>query len=98
MLNIVNKSSLERGSLASCIATMPGGALLLIEDAVYAVTRGHASAAAVAEAAKRFKVYALQPDLEARGLADRLLEAVTAVDYEGFVDLVAQHQNCQSWL
>ena len=30
--------------------------------------------------------------------ADRLIDGVTAVDYGGFVDLVASHPNCQSWL
>jgi tRNA 2-thiouridine synthesizing protein B len=38
------------------------------------------------------------PDLQARGMADRLVEGVATVDYEGFVDLVAEHPNCQSWL
>ena len=50
------------------------------------------------EAMKRFKVHVLQPDLEARGLADRLLDGVSGVDYGGFVDLVAQSKTCQSWL
>lgn len=98
MLHIINKSPLERNSLESCLRVMNGGAILLIEDAVYAATRGHASAARVAEATKQFKVYALQPDLEARGVMDRLIENVTAVDYGGFVDLVAEHPNCHSWL
>jgi tRNA 2-thiouridine synthesizing protein B len=40
----------------------------------------------------------LTPDLEARGLADRVIDGVTGVDYGGFVDLVAEHTNCQSWL
>jgi tRNA 2-thiouridine synthesizing protein B len=98
MLHIINKSPLERNALESCLRVMNGGAILLIEDAVYAATRGHASAARLAEATSQFKVYALQPDLEARGVMDRLIENVTAVDYGGFVDLVAEHPNCHSWL
>ena len=31
-------------------------------------------------------------------MADRLIEGVTPVDYGGFVDLVAEHKTCQSWL
>ena len=46
----------------------------------------------------RLKVYALQPDVEARGMAGKLLDGVTAVDYAGFVDLVAEHPNNQTWL
>ncbi len=50
------------------------------------------------DALPRLKVYALAPDLEARGMGDRVMEGVTTVDYGGFVDLVAEHKNCQSWL
>ena len=98
MLNIINKSPSERDALDSCLRTMNGGAILLIEDAVYAATRGNAAEARLREAMKRCKLYALQPDLDARGMGDRLLDGVTAVDYAGFVDLVAEHPNCQSWL
>ncbi len=46
----------------------------------------------------RVKVYALRADLEARGMADRVMDGVSLVDYGGFVDLVAEHPNCQSWM
>ncbi len=99
MLNIVNKSPLERGSLGTCLrVAAPGGAVLLIEDAVYAAVRGNAFEAAIKDALGRHAIYALAPDLEARAVADRLIDGVTAVDYGGFVDLVAQHNACQSWL
>jgi tRNA 2-thiouridine synthesizing protein B len=99
MLHIVNKSPLERNSLDSCLRiAAPGGALLLIEDAVYAATRGTAAAAKLTEALARFKIYALLPDLEARAVADRVIDGVTTVDYAGFVDLVAESKACQSWL
>ena len=105
MLNIVNKSPLERNALDSCLRLMIAessgaaeDALLLIEDAVYAVTRGNAAAARIAQAMATCKVYALRPDLEARGVADRVLDGVQTVDYAGFVELVAAHPNNQSWL
>ncbi len=98
MLHIVNKSPLERNSLESCLRVAQSGAILLIEDGVLAATRGNAAAATLTEAASRLKIYALAPDLEARGMQDRVLEGVTTVDYGGFVDLVAEHKNCQSWL
>lgn len=98
MLHIINKSPLERGVLDSCLRTVSGGAILLIEDGVYAATRGNAAAAKVADALSRFKVYVLTPDLDARGMGDRLIDGVQGVDYSGFVDLVAEHPNCQSWL
>jgi tRNA 2-thiouridine synthesizing protein B len=98
MLNIVNKSPAERNALESCLHVAQGGAILLIEDAVYAATRGNAAETQLHDAMSRFKVYALAPDLEARGMADRVMEGVTTVDYGGFVDLVAEHKTCQSWL
>jgi tRNA 2-thiouridine synthesizing protein B len=98
MLHIVNKSPLERNALATCLRVATGGTILLIEDAVYAAGRGNASEAAVREALARFRIVALGPDLDARAVGDRVIEGIATVDYEGFVDLVAQHPNCQSWL
>ena len=98
MLHIVNKSPLERPSLDACLRVAEPGSILLIEDAVYAAARGTESAARLAAAKDRFKVYVLLPDAEARAIADRLIEGVTSVGYDGFVDLVANHRNCQSWL
>ena len=95
MLHIVNKSPDQNNALASCLRlAQPGSALLLIEDGVYAATR----APAMADAMKALKVYVLQPDLAARGMAGRVVDGITPVDYAGFVDLVAEHSNNQSWL
>ena len=98
MLHIVNKSPAERPSLEACLRIAEPGAILLIEDAVYAAAHGGAAAGRLAEAAKRHKVYVLLPDAAARAVADRLIDGVETVDYGGFVDLVVEHRNCQSWL
>jgi tRNA 2-thiouridine synthesizing protein B len=99
MLHIVNKSPYEKSTLASCLAyATKGNAVLLIEDAVYGATRGNAAEAQLKEAIGRVDVYALGPDLEARGMKDRVIEGVKLVDYGGFVDLVAEHKTSQSWL
>jgi tRNA 2-thiouridine synthesizing protein B len=98
MLHIVNKSPAERNALQSCLRVAQGGSILLIEDAVYAATRGNEGEATLRHALARFRIYALAPDLEARGMHERVMEGVTTVDYGGFVDLVAEHRNCQSWL
>jgi tRNA 2-thiouridine synthesizing protein B len=98
MLHIINKSPLSSSSLDSCLRAAGSGDILLIEDAVYAATRGNAAESKVREAMSRLKVHVLLPDLEARGLADRAIEEVEKVDYGGFVDLVAASKNCQSWL
>ena len=99
MLHIVNKSPLERNTLDSCLAAArPGAAVLLIEDGVYAATRGNAAEAKLRAALANLDIYVLAPDLEARGMAQTLAEGVKPIDYTGFVELVTQHKNCQSWL
>jgi tRNA 2-thiouridine synthesizing protein B len=98
MLNIINKSPLDRGSLDSCLQSSEAGAILLIEDGVYAATKGSIGEAKLNAAGGKFKIYALGPDLEARGVADRVMDGVTTVDYGGFVDLVAEYKTNQSWL
>jgi len=98
MLHIINKSPLMNNALESCMQVAQSGEILLIEDAVYAATKGSALEVKMQEAMSRFKVYVLQPDLEARGLADRMIAGISPVDYGGFVDLVTTNKNCQSWL
>ncbi|GAB1232001.1 sulfurtransferase complex subunit TusB [Ferrigenium sp. UT5] len=98
MLHIINKSPMTSVALESCLNTATGGDILLIEDGVYAATRGSAMEAKVLGATGKFKIHVLLPDLEARGLGDRIIDGVSPVDYAGFVDLAANNKNCQSWL
>lgn len=98
MLHIINRSPLSDIALESCLNTAAGGDVLLIEDAVYAATSGNAFEGKLRAAMGRFKINVLRPDLEARGMADRLIEGATFVDYAGFVELVAANKTCQSWL
>lgn len=94
MLHIVNKSPFESNSLDSCLSiALSGNSVLLIEDGVYAVLN-----ARIAETQSDFTYFALESDLQARGLTGRVPEGVKVIDYEGFVDLVADHQRVQSWL
>jgi len=99
MLHIVNKSATERNSLDSALRlATKGSTLLLIEDAVYAATQGSEASAKIQSAMADIQVYALGPDLDARGMSARVLDGVKVVDYGGFVDLVTENKNCQSWL
>jgi tRNA 2-thiouridine synthesizing protein B len=98
MLHIVNKSPWERRTLESLVRVARGGSLLLIEDGVYAALRDGSAADLLRTAQRHLAVYVLQPDAEARAVADQILDGVTPVDYHGFVDLVTKHARCQSWL
>jgi tRNA 2-thiouridine synthesizing protein B len=99
MLHTVNKSPSERNTLDSCLShAKDGSSVLLFEDGIYAVVKGSAAADRLKETSG-ISVYALGPDLKARGISDdQLIEGVTVVDYGGFVDLVTGHENVQSWL
>ncbi len=99
-LHTVNKSPFERSALQSCVAHLTAGdAVLLIEDGVLGARQGSSAAATVKSALASGSVYALAPDLEARGIKpEHLIEGVQAVNYGGFVDLVAQHARTVAWL
>ena len=99
MLHTVNKSPFECTTLATCLKfARKGSAVLLIEDGVYAAGRDTAVSKQVREAMKTVSIYALKPDVEARGMQNRTIDGVRLVDYAGFVDLVVEHNAVQSWL
>jgi tRNA 2-thiouridine synthesizing protein B len=91
MLYMVNKSPLMFGNLKSVLGIAPAGEpILLYEDGVYAAVKGAASEDLVRQALEQRPVYAVQADLEARGLT-ALIDGIQVVDYDGFVQLVEQH-------
>ena len=91
ILHTVNKSPYSSPCLTDCIALCSeGDAILLIEDGVYAAQDAYSIAA-------ENKVYALQADIEARGLSGKLAANVTVIDDSGFVMLATQHEKVVSW-
>ncbi|MFN3075449.1 MAG: sulfurtransferase complex subunit TusB [Alphaproteobacteria bacterium] len=100
MLHTVNKSPFERNALDTCLGhAKKGSAILLFEDAVYAATKGTSVASKMSQAAKDFKVFVLGPDLKARGFDDaQVLDGITVVDYDGFVDLTVDNGTVNAWL
>jgi tRNA 2-thiouridine synthesizing protein B len=99
MLHTVNKSPTERNALESCFKYLKkGSAVLLIEDGVYGALKGSTTTKMVEQTLKNFPIYALYPDIEARGMQDRVIDGIKLVDYSGFVDLVAEHATIQAWL
>jgi tRNA 2-thiouridine synthesizing protein B len=100
MLHTVNKSPFDKNSLDTCLKlAKAGSSILLIEDGVYAALKGTAVEGKVREAAAKHKVYALAPDLRARGMEEgRVIDGIALVDYAGFVDLVEASDKVQAWL
>lgn len=100
LLHTVNKSPFEKRTLESCLRiAIDGSSILFLEDGVYAAMKGTSVEASVREAMGRHKIYALGPDVSARGLESaNLIDGIELVDYAGFVDLAVAHDNVQSWL
>ena len=100
MLHLINKSPFERNALESCLRLVtPGSSILLIEDGVYAGLANASDAEKIAARMEDVSFHVLGPDVSARGLGETpLIEGINVVDYEGFVDLVAEHDVTQSWL
>jgi tRNA 2-thiouridine synthesizing protein B len=96
ILHTVNKSPYADKTLQSCLkAANDNDTLLLIEDGVYGALKGGEYSDLVDSAGPR--IVALSPDLEARGLLDKLLSSVDTVDYAGFVELTLTHDKVVSW-
>jgi tRNA 2-thiouridine synthesizing protein B len=100
ILHIVNKSPTDRYAFDTCFRmASPGDAILLIEDGVYAAQANAEFASNITSRLDDFSFYVLGPDVSARGLDDKpLVDGIHVVDYEGFVDLVAENDVTQSWL
>ena len=100
VLHIVNKSPYERNSFDTCLRLAKAdSAILLIEDGIYAVQKNSATSSKMEQALGNHPVYALQPDLQARGVnPDNMIEGISLVDYDGFVKLTTEYDRLQSWL
>ena len=99
MLHIVNKSPFDKNSLESCLScAQDGSAVLLYEDGVYGVLKGSAVAEKIQSAMANITIYALEPDVNARGLADKVIDGIKLVDYNGFVNLTSEKEMVNSWL
>ena len=97
MLYMVNKSPLMTNNLATCLEIAPEGEpVLLYEDGVYGAIDGGRFAEQLKTALKHHPVYALEADLEARGVK-RIIEGIQVIDYDGFVGLVEKH-NVVPWI
>jgi len=99
-LHTVNKSPLERNALESAVThATKGSAILMIEDGIYGAMKGTIKSSLVTDAMGDISFYVLGADLSARGISEsHIIDGVKVVDYNGFVDLVAEHDATQSWL
>ncbi|MDH3635639.1 MAG: sulfurtransferase complex subunit TusB [Gammaproteobacteria bacterium] len=100
VLHIVNKSPFDRNALDTCLRLAKAdSAILLIEDSIYAVRKNSASTEKMQQALASHQIYALKPDLHARGISpENIIDGISLVDYDGFVKLTTEYDKLQSWL
>ena len=95
ILHTINKSYLSDSCLSDCLAMCTQQAsVLFIEDGVYAATN---AATEMLKPYSHIQFYALQADINARGLNDKLNPAITIIDDHGFVKLCVTHATVQAW-
>jgi tRNA 2-thiouridine synthesizing protein B len=96
MLHIVNQAPQTGSALADCLRICDDGAgILLIEDGVIAALANGAWLPRMLERTRR--LYILEADVAARGLAGKIAGSVQIVDYAGFVDLCCEYPGTYSW-
>ncbi len=89
-LHIIPHTTSNPGLGNSLVVAKSGQSMLFIEDGVYELLK-------TTHDLSRFKLYALIPDLEARGLQHRMPGSVTLVSYAEFVTLTETHEKILSW-
>ncbi len=98
-LHLLRHSPATHSSFNCWLRTVsPGQGLLLIEDAVYGLLPQTRAAEALGLLPTSVRLYALEDDLLARGLAlDELPSRLRIVDYPAMVELCAEYDKVISW-
>ena len=96
MLHIVNRAPQTGAALADCLRVCEAGSgILLIEDGVVAALANGGWLPRILERTQ--KLYVLEADVAARGLAGRIAAGARSVDYAGFVALCCEYPGTCSW-
>lgn len=98
-LHTYNKSlSAGEARLRNCLRTLaPGDSLLLVEDGVYLAAELQAGSAVRDMIPPGVKLYALTPDVAARGISGKVPVDFSGIDYGGFVQLCLAHPRVVNW-
>lgn len=97
-LHLLSHSPFDDSRLDSCLLLLGADdGILLTGDATYALRPGSKPAQALQALPAGNALFALQEDLQARGLDDAP-SRVAAVDYPGFVELCTHFEKVNAWL
>ncbi len=95
-LHTINKAPSDISLWQSCLsAVLPGDALLMIENGVYAATQ--TSIIKQLQNINEVSLYLLSADIEARGLTQEIRTEAVLVNDQQFVELCCQHAKVVSW-
>jgi tRNA 2-thiouridine synthesizing protein B len=76
----------------------PGSSIVFLENAVLWILRNGRLHDRLAGKLADHHLYALSADLAMRGIeADRIVEGIEVIDYQGLVELTVAHPLIQSW-
>ncbi len=98
-LHTYNKSlSTGEARLHNCLRMLaPGDSLLLLEDGVYVATQLQQGEPIRSMIPAGVTLYALTPDLAARGISAKIPSDFSGIDYAGFVQLCLTHPRVVNW-
>ncbi|MFG0631391.1 sulfurtransferase complex subunit TusB [Pseudomonas sp. xss_2] len=98
-LHVIAHSPFGDNRLQSCLRLLGADdALLLCGDAVYALRTGTEPQRLLQAASLEARLYALDEDLQARGIGGIDGALAEAVDYPAFVALSLKYDKVNSWL
>lgn len=95
MLYTISRSPWQRDIRPLCQLAKVGDAVVLMQDGVLAGLKDSAPAHILSTLP--VEIYALTPDLQARGLPDRLAEGIQPIDYDTLVTLTEAHKQQLAW-
>lgn len=99
VLHTINKSSFTHNVLESCVRVCsPKDALLFIEDGVFGAMQQSPCAEKLNDVfTLGTAIYALESDVNARGIAPKIPQFIKLISYDEFVKLAVDHNCIQSW-
>lgn len=98
IFHTINKSPYHQFNLLGTLEVPQNGdSILFYEDGVYACMEGTDVGKLLSMYNDDITLYALDSDIEARGLSNRLIQRVMIIDYDGFVDLCVKAIKVVNW-
>lgn len=99
ILHTINKSPFAYNTFNSCLQVCTNNdGILLLEDGVFGAIQSAPCAKELQSAINNgTPVFALESDVNARGLQEKLTEGIQVTDYDKFVQLTLHYSCVQSW-